>query len=73
MLFILLFCVYGYFACMCVCSPHICLVSGACRGQKKASDPLKLELQIIVSLQMEKLSLESPGERQVLLTSDLSL
>lgn len=34
-------------ACVCVCV-HMC--EGAQKGQKRASDPLELELQVIVSL-----------------------
>jgi len=33
-----------------VCVPaRVCIYAGAQRGQKRASDPLKLELQVIAS------------------------
>ena len=44
--FILLLCVYECFACMCVCVPRVGSAHG---GHKRASDPLELELQMIVS------------------------
>lgn len=40
------FCVYGRFACMCVCATHVC---SACGGQKRALDPLKQEFKLIDS------------------------
>ena len=45
-----LFYAYDYFACMYGCEPHVCMcVPGACGSQKMVSDPLELELQIVVS------------------------
>jgi hypothetical protein len=35
---------YEYFACMHVCVPHVCSAHG---DQKRASGPIKLELQIV--------------------------
>ena len=36
---------YGYFAGMCLCVPHVCSELG---GQKRASSPLELELLTVV-------------------------
>jgi hypothetical protein len=48
--FKLLFWIYLFyasiFACMYVCAPHAC---STCRDQKRASEPLKLELWMVVS------------------------
>lgn len=40
------FYVYWYFACICVYVPY---VSNVCGSQKKALDPLKLELETVTS------------------------
>ena len=40
------FTVYGYFAFMCV---HVLCECGTSGGQKRALDPLELELQMVVS------------------------
>lgn len=44
--FIYLKIVYGCSACMYVCATHVC---SACRGQKRESDPLDLEFQMVVT------------------------
>ena len=33
-------------ACLYACAVHICLVLGACKGQKRGSEPLKTEAQM---------------------------
>jgi hypothetical protein len=38
------FYLYGYFACMYVCAPHVC---SAYESQKRALDPLGLELKMV--------------------------
>lgn len=46
----ILFYVYGCCACMYVFAPHVCSVL---KGQKRVSDPLELELELVVSHQMD--------------------
>lgn len=39
-----------YFMCVCVCvGLSTCLCGAACRGQKRASDPLELGLQVVTT------------------------
>ena len=44
------------FVCMHICVPHVCLcathMAGSLGGQKRALDPLELELQMVVSSQV---------------------
>lgn len=49
--------------CLHVCLCRVC-VAGACRGQKRASDPLGLGLQMVS---------EPPYEQSVLITTEPSL
>jgi len=34
----------------CICVPHVCY---ACRSQKRASDPLELNLHLIISIHVD--------------------
>jgi hypothetical protein len=54
-----------YVSASCACSAH--------GGQKRASDPLKLELQIIVSGRCWETNLGPLEEQQVFLTTELFL
>lgn len=52
-----LFYVYGYYSCMCICSPYI---HSACSRQKRTLDLLVLALQMLVTAKMV-LGKQSPG------------
>lgn len=65
------FCVYGRFACMCVCATHVC---SACGGQKRALDPLELELGgCKLSCVCWQLNPDPLEKQFVLLTTETSL
>lgn len=51
------------FSCMFVCLPHECLVLSDLRGQQRKSDPLGLELWMVLSQQVgaENLTLVFQG------------
>lgn len=67
---LIVFCVYEYFAGEFVCAPCVCK-----RGQKRVRDPLRLELQVVVSCHQYgswELNPDSPVEQQVPSTTEQS-
>lgn len=61
----------GVFACVYVCAPHTCIAN---EGRKRASDPLELELQMVVShLVDENKNLDPLQKQPVLTTTEPSL